>query len=637
MPLLTLFPILGFALLLFLCFRKHAELAVFSSICLITLVLYFAALAGALRPAAYGVFALGCLALPAALLAAKGRFKETLKNFFRPGVVIFILASCVHWALFQDNMAYYWDEFSHWALAPKEMYYRDAIYTGVSNVLFKHYPPALALWQYFVVKIFGFREGALFFAHFMFLFAPFTIMYRRVRWKQWYLIIAIFVLQIAFLGNLGHGVRSLLVDHVLSACFVGVLLASLSDDFKGWDVALFLPLLAVLPLVKEVGMYLAICAALFVFLHQFWIRKDASVSWGALFQKDKVRVLLLVLVLAAPFLGWGSWQGHLSATGHAESSPPLDAGLFTSLGEIVSSSDQDDSRTEAKKRFWETFTSLPMSKTSFSFGLNESTYSSLQKYPEKYRLSTRGWTILSLLFFAALAVAFQGKKRRETLFTAGFMFMFFALYVVMLLYLYLFIFNDYQALNVVSYVRYMDIGLLPLCLVSIALCLPLFQPSPEVEKNPAKSKRRLVAPALLVFMVLFTMSNERPFLWPLYANSPTPDIRYIMAPYQEIVEKKALVDAKLYIVFPIQDADPYKVAMRYLLSPARLTFSDTFILEASEKRLVHEMSKYEYVVFPVESEGVFVRYSPYFPDQPWAKPFFKVQNNQGKMTLTQHF
>ena len=81
------------------------------------------------------------------------RFFEFIKSFFTPAFFVFAVLFFAIVFFNKGKVASSWDEFSHWVDSVKAMFILDDFVTNPKSYsLFKSYPPAMALFQYFFTK-----------------------------------------------------------------------------------------------------------------------------------------------------------------------------------------------------------------------------------------------------------------------------------------------------------------------------------------------------------------------------------------------------------------------------------------------------------------------------------------------------
>jgi hypothetical protein len=145
LALLALLPVLGVSSLFARLASERVEMALFSAVSSITAIIYLFGLVGLLAPAATVIFWGGAALAVASPFLLRGRSIPA-----SPGLILFVVLSLIQWALFQDAGFFFWDEFSHWGLAAKELVNINRLFDGTGSVQFSHYPPATAVFHYFV-------------------------------------------------------------------------------------------------------------------------------------------------------------------------------------------------------------------------------------------------------------------------------------------------------------------------------------------------------------------------------------------------------------------------------------------------------------------------------------------------------
>lgn len=147
---------------------------------IIVMVLFLCGIAGSLFFGGILVCILGIgTYITAALWVIRNKDWTTFaKNIFTPGFLAFIIIfACV--CLFNfGRVAYYWDEFSHWADIVKVMTTLNDFGTNPESYsIFRSYPPGMSLFQYYALKLsewttsVPFNEWQLYAAYQIFLFS----------------------------------------------------------------------------------------------------------------------------------------------------------------------------------------------------------------------------------------------------------------------------------------------------------------------------------------------------------------------------------------------------------------------------------------------------------------------------------
>ena len=93
-------------------------------------------------------------------------------------VIIYLATSRIHVLL-------NWDECSYWATMVKRLFYFNS-YIGGEHFNSMYYPPALTSFNYFIVKILGFKDASIYYAQHLFVFSGFLFFISNLKWKHFF-------------------------------------------------------------------------------------------------------------------------------------------------------------------------------------------------------------------------------------------------------------------------------------------------------------------------------------------------------------------------------------------------------------------------------------------------------------------
>ena len=128
----------------------------------------------------------------------------------------------------------------------------NAFYGPADAVNHVRYPPGSPLFQYFFMTFSHFSECALYFANGLIFLAAISVMVDLAERKTWLLILSFissFLLMSTFFGT---SFISIINDPISGVLFsVGLVLASFHKGKPHQVLAVLLPILLVLPLIKE--------------------------------------------------------------------------------------------------------------------------------------------------------------------------------------------------------------------------------------------------------------------------------------------------------------------------------------------------------------------------------------------------
>lgn len=580
-----------FLISLFFCVlwnRRMEETLGFSFI-LVPLLLFLFGLAGQLKIGVFAVFLLSvlCFGLTVILVNKK---EFDVSRLFTPGlaaygcIVGFLMISC------QDLFRKEYDEYSHWGLAVKDMFYYDAFAKHVgSSVVFKRYPPFSALIEYFFVYTNGiFSEGLLYVAYLALVFSVLTIALKNCTWKNWkHFILSLSVVLLLPMVFYGH-FFSLYVDLMLMALFAYLLICYFSEEMCLFNVLRIGGGLIALTLTKETGVVLSGLAVMVM-------GADLLLEWYRRKQRPQIKRIVTVMaflaILAVTFFGWQKYmsiparertiensadaagaEGEKAQTpvsegeGEAEQSRPaaaLNSTVATSnisvggLMELLSGNAQAY-KYEAARSFWETVW----------FG---KTY-----YVGYFGLSYLGLGMAVML--AAWAVArWKGQFRENKRLVAfGVLSMLAATgYGLFLLVAYLFAFPESEAIILASHERY-----LASCMggIAVTLCSLMIM---------ACSQERLKDNIWLIVLgaVLLTGVPIEKLIPSNVESYITEDMIYGFDEIEEVARTFADKSESIYIYNNSADESRERVIFRNYISPLA---SDGNVFFASEEAFEKE-------------------------------------------------
>ena len=248
------------------------------------------------------------------------RKKKHIKQYavsliFTPGFFAFLFFSVFMWWFSKNLIPTQWDEFSHWALTIKNMYYTDELSTSANAITFyKTYPPAMALWQYFFVKLSDtYHEGVVYYAYNMFLISMMMPVYQKITWKNVFCLPlatgTVFCIPYLFYSPWeGVSWSCLFADAALALCFCYALTSYFLEENKQHWVVYFRTgmALAVLGLLKSTGNFTSAIVILIVLLDRVYHGNENR----ELAQRKNI-VLQCGLVLGIWLLFIALWKIHL--------------------------------------------------------------------------------------------------------------------------------------------------------------------------------------------------------------------------------------------------------------------------------------------------------------------------------------
>ena len=290
-------------------FEESFPLVTFS----IILLLYVFGLVDKLEPGLIFVVVLIAITAISGIVISiiKNKGHETIINTFTPAFFIFAFLSMLIWYLNNGMLLSGWDEFSHWGRVAKTTYITDKISTFTDReLMFRSYPPAMSLWQYFILFFRGsWNESDLYRSYTilgLILFLPFL---KNIEWKNSKSIVStILLIVLTPLLFYYDYYTSIYIDPIL-ALFFGYCLAEIylhksTDKISQFRIYLAL---AVLSILKESGYYLAFIACI-VFAYKMIKQRTPIIA------TKRYANFLNFSVLLIPLLSNGLWDLNLYLT-----------------------------------------------------------------------------------------------------------------------------------------------------------------------------------------------------------------------------------------------------------------------------------------------------------------------------------
>ena len=458
-------------------------------------ILYLWGLAGLLRPGSYLIVAVGLCLFVFSLARTDWAWRHVRQ--ISPALVVFtVLAAAVSWRL-QDAEFAGWDEFSHWGLASKVLIQTHALATTDSPILFKDYPPGSALFHDLLSLGSGFSESRMYFAQAILVLAALTALCVGASWPG---ALATFAFGYFGLFAFAKGIQSMDVDHLV-ALFFGCGLGSYFLSRDAGRVARLVPVVFALPLLKNVGLLLAVFMVC------------AAIADQLLTGRPSRRQMVVILLLAiAPFAASRTWSRHVKAL-----RTPATFSLEISAGSVRNSFSAD--RSSARDRatiaaFRRALTTTPVGplRVSQEIGLRKFKLPNLNGAG----LTVAAWALVFGLVAATLLAVQPDRLARVRMLSSSFWLAACGVcYAFGLLVLYLYSFSEYEGVRLASFARYFGILFLGVGLIVLAWAL-------SGSRNGGW--RGAVCKGVVAGLAV-GMAYEAPEAAVLFALEPSPNIR----------------------------------------------------------------------------------------------------------------
>ncbi|MDH5510636.1 MAG: hypothetical protein OEZ32_09830 [Nitrospinota bacterium] len=465
--------------------KEDAPIVLFMVTSVIILALYIASLFGLLYPVAITIKSAGIFVLPSVVAYHVWKRPDRLASLVTSPVGILFLVWCIFaWWIAKGYGLTHWDEFSHWGLYAKQLFFTHDIPRGRPNpIIFSEYPPGASLFHYFGVVGGSFDEDSLYHAVHVLALAPVALLIGKLSWRSALSLALVTLLIYSAFISIGQGFKAILADQALSIWFsIATLAYANICRNRPIAIALLCLPLSCLILIKGTGLLFYAIALVFI-LADMWILRQKQV------QKNGNNTLPLIVVafvlLAVPMLISGSWRWQVNKY---DLRPSVDTQKVT-IKEAIKGITQNGSprENEISRKYYQAIWALRLGGVS---GQDNAGYPVI------------AWVFIFTLLFAVTGkLAPAGSSQRWSLAILYIaMLVGFVLYVLGLLILYQFSFPGESGKMLASLDRYLATYLLGWLIVSIGMFI----------SSCANEYTRAIVLAMVAVVVICSHGNLQP-------------------------------------------------------------------------------------------------------------------------------
>lgn len=485
-------------------------------ICLIALILYFVSVTKLINNKTINIF---------------------IKSIFTPGFLVFILLEIIFLIAVTGKVFDGFDEFSHWGDVVKAMTTIDDFATNHhSRSIFKSYPPAMSLFQYFIVKINTYITGDIFsewlcyFSYYTFACSFLMPICKKFTFKKWltpFTMVGLIILvpYTFFIGCYS----SIYIDQFLSFLICAGALSLLFDDDNKLSYLYIFCICFILTLAKDTGL---LFAGLLVI--SYIIKKLLSSGFSL---KNVIISVSSSLSIIIAKLSWNQCISRNAAT--VMFSEKID---LVDLIKVLSA-DSNSYRTEVLDNYI-----YAVINRGIAVGMTT------------FKVSYLIMGILAILFIILLC-SYNFKKKRinkqNAIVSSLFACLSLLIFVLGLVVIYMYKFSETEALYLASFDRYICIVYLGIWLFIMVFAL--------ITINDLKSEK--LACIVLVTIMIIWCPLKTIYAWGLRRNVQAA--LAIREPYNELADKLNNVasgDAKVFYVG--QGTDGYeRLVFKFLIRP----------------------------------------------------------------------
>ncbi len=631
-PFAALLVILGFAFAAHRFLKSTFEVSIFLVVSCIICVLYVAALYDGLQMVSTLLTYIGLALFVISIgfwLSQKRRgvsIQFSLTPFFcYVGLIVFL------WIRLNTQKFILWDDFSHWGLTTKDLYFTDALPTLDGVVRFLDYPPGGSLFNYFILSIpdaMGwqsqktFSEGSALIAQGIVLIsAAFPIIGYALRKKGLYAGSIIFGTLFLSIFAFGYTPATLMIDLVVAIYFGGAIAVYIIAGRSLSSVVYLFPALICLVLLKSVGLFLSSIVILIIAIDQ---SRSIYKKYSLNFNKPRDWKGLLISIAVLMCLPLAVMNANLSWNLHVK-----DLGGQATFKTTITAKDV------ARVMFGQASEKELKVKENFSKQL----LPIVIQYPLGITQINLHNTALAFLMITLLSILILRKqvvkKQFQDLSTLTILFGGFTVYAFGLLLLYFFSFGEYEAIRLASFDRYLGIYLLGwlIALLSIILVFDIYNMKVLVK----------IFLASLFFgggSTLYFIKGSKYDVVPKFSNS-----------MERLLDKAKVprnIQTKIYFISQCDTGFDY-VIFRSIVYPAKVPQApyslgepcgsdDIWTVRISKEEWARQLQKdYQYVVIAKASPAFWNQFSMMFDVvKPFEPSIYKVDPHSGKLVYIQN-
>jgi hypothetical protein len=240
-----------------------------------------------------------------------GRFRSHLvRSSYAPSTVAFVSLSLISLYKSKDWVLSQWDEFTHWGHVVRIMYEYGALGPSTpTDYTAEKYPPAISLFQYFVMDFSsGWREGLLFWGTHLIVISILVSVLAKSSYKYLSEVALKLFVALAASSVFVNYVDNIYADPVLALAFGFLILVSIQASYQDGRWTALLALTAgFITLTKPTGIYFALAAIL--------INIVATLFNAKLFSGRKIFLPFIPALVALITVGlsWSTWRYYANS------------------------------------------------------------------------------------------------------------------------------------------------------------------------------------------------------------------------------------------------------------------------------------------------------------------------------------
>ncbi len=506
----------------------------------------------------FGMLKIGFWLIFAALIALvlisllntiiKKDFLQFVKGFFTPAFFIFSFLFFIICLCNRGKLAAHTDEFSHWVDSVKTMFLLDDFITNEnSHSLFKSYPPIMALFQYFFQRVNAlifrsndFVEEKVYVAYQVFVVSLILPFFKMLNTKKlWRFLMSCMIIICATLLFYPDIMTVVVIDpfiSVLTGCAFANLL--LCDKLEKIQIVYISMICFTLVLAKDIGLYFScfICIC-------FVIRHLGRMDFRSAEKRLRVKsILICSLPILLTTIAKILWKMELNIS---------KVQIFGGKTELLTYTRMFFLKND------QSYKQEVVEKVKTAYFENRITIGDFDFKTSYFVLSV--CLCLALFLFSALYCSKIKSKRGKTTFKllAVIIVVQFVLYIYSLGAIYIANFSEYEAQNLASYQRYMDIVFRSLC-ITVIICFTCYF-------NNSNDSKTTFAIFAAIVVIITPFSKVEKFI-NRNGVKESISVRSRYSKIIDVVNKNCEKNAKIYFVSQEDKGYDYQV-IRFSIRP----------------------------------------------------------------------
>ena len=483
--------------------------------CFISLFLYAFAIAGQLLFGSYLALVLGLILLLVSIYK-KYITTSTFKNIHFSFLLFIFPYAYLYFIIARDFKFLGWDEFSFWASSQKLIFETGELYKENSPIFLKSYPPGQQLFQYYLTKMTVWSEKNVLFAQIFWVLSGLMCVAGTLINRPLHAAI-VFLTSCAFLYYFNFSFSTLYSDPLLGVCFAAcIALAYQGNKGSLYPVVLLLSL-AVLIVIKEIGIFLSLIALAIFFISRFTSLSGTCVSLTKRVMPAVGTTLMLATGLFVVMKTWAWYLGTINSI-RLIAMPNLSSFFESPLRERTT-----------------------LTVVEFNARLYKSGYLAMAEAFQKFSPSILIF-VLSVTAISLLLISISGKQERLKISLTLLILLCGVLtYIGVLLFSFLVLFTEYEGVRLASFERYLSSYTFAWFLVVYALCLVTI----------LKLQVKYIAPIQVTLIAIVLYFSPKLFFQEVHkieSVGPVNDLRVSVDHFANVVKKHITKDEKVYFI-----------------------------------------------------------------------------------------